>query len=63
MKCTINNNEIDVKCDFSFIQNRNKNKNHENEYLVQSIIFTDKKLNDYEKEKISDWITEEIRKD
>ncbi|MFR3182460.1 MAG: hypothetical protein ACLTPN_02445 [Clostridia bacterium] len=63
MKCTINNKNVNVKCDFSFIQNRKKNTNHENEYLVQSIIFTDKKLNDYDKEKIADWITEEIRKD
>ncbi len=63
MKCTVNNKDINVKCDFSFIQTRNKNKNHENEYIVSSIIFTDKKLNDYDKEKIADWITEGIRRD
>lgn len=63
MKCIVNNKEINVKVDFSTIQTRRTNKNHENEYIVQTYIFTDKPLNDYEKEKISNWITQEIRKD
>ena len=63
MEVIINNNPIKVKSDFSFLQVRRSNKNHTNEYIVNSYIFTDKPLNDYEKEKISDFITRRINKD
>lgn len=63
MKVTVNNNDLNIRSDFSFIQTRRKNKNHENEYIVTSYIYSDKPLLEYEKEKVSDWITARINKE
>lgn len=63
MEVIINNNPIKAKSDFSFMQVRRSNKNHKNEYIINSYIFTDKPLNEYEKKKISEWITRRINND
>ena len=63
MKVTVNNNDLKIRCDFSFIQTKRKNKNHENEYIVTSYIYSDKPLLEYEKEKVSQWITNRINKE
>ena len=62
MKCEINDIPIEVRSDCSYMQVRRKYKNHKNEYIVTSYIYTDKELNDYDKEKISDWITNRINR-
>lgn len=63
MKVTVNNNDLNIRCDFSFMQTRRKNKNHENEYIVTSYVYSDKPLLEYEKEKASEWITNRINKE
>lgn len=63
MKCTVNNNDLNIRCDFSFMKVRRTNKNHDNEYIVESYIYSDKPLLEYEKEKVSDWITARINKE
>ena len=40
-----------------------KDKDHKYEYIVKSYIFTDKPLNEYEKEKVEDEIKKRINEE
>lgn len=63
MKITVNGREIEVKSYYSQIFTKRKDKHQANEYIVKSYIYTDKSLNEYEKEKIEDLITKRINEE
>ena len=63
MNITVNRREIKVGSYYSEIFTKNKDKRQKYEYIVKSHIFSDKPLNEYEKEKVEDEITRRIREE
>ena len=63
MNITVNKREIKVKSDYSMLNTKYKDKDHKHEYIVKSYIFTDKPLNEYEKEKVEDEIKKRINEE
>lgn len=63
MNISVNKRDIKVKSYFSEIFTKHKDKHQKYEYIVKSHLFTDKPLNEYEKEKIEDVITMRINEE
>jgi len=63
MKCTVNDIDIEIKCGFVRINQKPTHKDRSYDYNCKLKIYSKKELNEYEKEKIENWIRQEIDKD
>lgn len=63
MNITVNGREVKVGSYYSEIFTKHRDKHQKYEYIVKSHIFSDKPLNEYEKEKVEDEIHKRIKEE